>query len=90
MITQFFINIGRNVLVWLAGLWPTIDIENLWGGWRDFVAAFAITKSLGVWIPWETIFLCISASLTSYAVLVIVKTVRATAAHIPAVGGSGD
>lgn len=90
MITQFFINIAANILVWIAGLFPRVDTSNLWGGWHDFVVSFDIARSLGVWIPWSAMFACVTASVTSYGVLVVVKMIRASAAHLPAVGGSGD
>ena len=90
MITQFFIDMAVNVLVWIAGLFPNVDTDNLWGGWHDFVMAFDMAKSVGVWIPWDVIFMCVTASLASYGALVVVKMIRAVAAHVPAVGGAGD
>lgn len=91
MISEFFLNLAVGFVGWLAGLFgewdPPAELTGMATAAQSLVTQFA---SLGVWVPWGVIAACVGAAVASWAIVLGIKTIRAAAAHIPGVGGSGD
>lgn len=91
MISEWFLGLALGAVGWLAGLFgewePPAELTDMATQAQVLVGQFA---SLGVWVPWGVIAACVGASVTTWAIVLGIKTVRAAAAHIPAIGGSGD
>ncbi|BDZ38074.1 hypothetical protein [Microbacterium suwonense] len=91
MISEFFVNLAAGFVGWLAGLFgewtPPDALTDMASSANDLVVEFA---SLGVWVDWGVLSGCVAAALASWAVVLVVKVVRALAAHVPVIGGAGD
>ena len=91
MIAEFFMSLAAGFVDWLAGLFgeweppaALVDMSDSIGYlWGQFA-------SLGVWVDWGVLAACVAAALTTWAVVVGIKLVRAVVAHVPVFGGAGD
>lgn len=91
MIAEFFASLGMDIAIWVTTLFPEWEIPPWVGDARGQLLAMLQTHNgLGVWVDWGMMGLCITATATTYGVVLTIKLVRAVIAHIPQVGGRGD
>lgn len=45
---------------------------------------------MGVWVEWPVLSACVAVQVGVWLTVLVIKLVRAIAAHVPAVGGAGD
>lgn len=91
MIAEWIASFGMDIAIFIAGLFPEWDIP----GWvidsrGQLVSMIEAQAGLGVWIDWGVLGLCITATVTTYSIAIVIKLVRAAAGHIPQIGGKGD
>jgi len=91
MISKWFLVLAVGIVEWLAGVFGVWDppriLIDMSDGVADLLPQFA---SLGVWVDWAVIGACVAASVATWGIVLLIKLIRAVAAHIPAFGGAGD
>ncbi|WP_449280968.1 hypothetical protein [Leucobacter sp.] len=91
MISEFFANLAVWFVEWLAsvfGEWtPPAAFTEAKTTMAELLAGFA---SLGVWVNWAVLGVCMLTAIAAWAVVLGIKLVRAIVAHIPVIGGAGD
>lgn len=91
MIAEFLADLAMNFAIWVAGLFPEWELPPWVHDSRSQLVDMIETyNGLGVWIDWGILGVCITATATTYAVMLGIKLVRAVIAHIPQIGGRGD
>lgn len=91
MIAEFFSDLGMNIAIWITTLFPEWEIPEWVHDSRGTLLGLLQTHSgLGVWVDWGVLGLCITATATTYGVMLLVKLIRAALGHVPQVGGKGD
>jgi hypothetical protein len=90
VISEWFITIGIGFAGWVVGLFPEWDVPSEVAGFDDMLNGFiAPFSSLGAWVPWTVIFICVGLAVAAWVIGWGVKAIRAVAAHVPFVGGAG-
>lgn len=82
-------------VAWFIGLigsafpdWePPVELTQISGMVADLMGRFG---GLSAWVEWPVLTGCIAVSLATWAAVAGLKLIRAIAAHVPALGGSGD
>lgn len=91
MLVEWFLTFCATILGLIAGLFGAWDapaeLLNATGAARDLLTQFA---SVGVWINWPVLNGCITATVITWATVLLIRLARAVLAHFPAFGGSGD
>jgi hypothetical protein len=90
VITQFFINLAKSFLIWLAGIFGSADLSVLQSVKASVTSFSAQVASFGSWVDWAVLGSCITVVTGTWVVASVIKLVRAVVAHIPAIGGAGD
>lgn len=91
MIAEFFASLGMDIAIWVTTLFPEWEIPSWVTDSRgQLVGMIEAHNGLGVWVDWVVLGLCITATATTYGVVLVIKLVRAVIGHIPQVGGKGD
>ena len=91
MISEFFINLAMGFVTWLTSLAATDwvvppEIASFDDTVSGFISSFV---GLSVWAPWALMIGCVTVAVTTWLVCLLIKALRAVAAHVPLVGGAG-
>lgn len=90
MITSAITGAGMGFAAWIVGLFPGFTpaawMTTLPQQINDILQNFT---GLGVWVDWTAVGIAFTATVTAYVVGFGIKLIRAVAAHIPFIGGSG-
>lgn len=83
-------NVTSTFLVWLAGLFPAVDIPAWFVGLDDqYNALMAPISGVGAWVDFNIMITCVTFALGVWLVCFIIKLLRAVASYIPFFGGAG-
>lgn len=91
MISEFFINLAFGIVTWMTSLAGTDwEVPAEIASFDDTLSAFIGSFSgLGVWAPWVLMLTCVGIAVGTWIVCLVIKALRAVAAHVPMVGGAG-
>jgi len=91
VITEWFLTLMADFVGMLAdafGPWtPPSELVNATSGANS---ALANMQGVGVWVNWPVLMGCIATSVAVWGGVLVIKLVRAIAAHVPQFGGGGD
>jgi hypothetical protein len=90
MISEFFIDLSVNFIVWLAGVFGSYTPPDELLNAVDAVdGALAGISGVGVWVDWAVLGACTAAASATWAVVFGIRLVLRVASHIPIIGGAG-
>lgn len=91
MISEFFLNLAATFAVWVADLFPEwtppTQLTDAASGMSSLLSTFS---GIGAWVSFPVIGACVTAAVGTWAVVLVIKIIRAALAHVPAFGGAGD
>lgn len=91
MITNAILQVGLMFVDLLTGWFPkqpAVDqVVVQAGGFLAPIVAGA--ASLGVWVPWGVIGLCVGVVVPLFLATLTFKTIRAIVSYLPLIGGAG-
>lgn len=91
MISEWFLNLAAGFVGWLAGLFGVWEPPQVLLDMADTVSlVVSMFADFGVWVDWVVLGACVLASVATWGIVLVIKVIRAIAAHVPAFGGSGD
>lgn len=90
MISEFFMGLATNFVVWLAGLFgswtPPEQLLNAVDAVDGFLSG---VSGVGVWVDWAVLSACLVASSTTFGIVLSVRVILRLASHVPLFGGAG-
>jgi len=91
VITDFFLNLWAGFQEWLFGMLPDVtEADGVIATASNWVGTLITAgSSLGVWIPWVTIGVCVQVAGVVWVMTFLFKIARSVIAHIPFIGGNG-
>lgn len=90
MITEFFLRLLADFNMFVTGLFPDWELPD----WMvDFAPAVSgligFIADTGAWIDWTVLIAVTTSVAATFTVVLLIRLIRAIAAHIPFFGGSG-
>ena len=91
VIVEFFMSLGGQIFAWASqNMSSSTDLDGvIVKSGTAIVPIIQGIGSMGVWIPWQVIGLCMGALFPLYLGAFLFKVARAIAAHLPLIGGAG-
>lgn len=90
MISEFFLDVAVNFILWLAGLFgtwtPPAELQNAVDVVDNVMSGF---HGVGVWVEWGVVAACMAAASLTWAIVFGMRVVMRLASHVPLVGGAG-
>ena len=89
MITDWLIDVGRQLMAWLLGLFPADWQVPDWltGLSTQLGVVLAGAAGMGVWIPWALIFTVVTATFVLWTLGLTLKLARWLLGLVPTMGG---
>lgn len=90
MVIEWLLGLAVVINDFVTGLFPDIEFPDWFVNIDDrFNAVFASIDGLGAWVDFGLAITCVMAALGTWVSCLGIKALRAAAAHVPFVGGSG-
>lgn len=91
MIIEWLVGVAMGIATWFTGLFATDwEVPTFLSGLDNTLnSVFANISGVSVWADWGFIIAVVLVVVSTWAVGLSVKVVRAIASHIPFFGGSG-
>jgi len=90
MIIEWLLDLALSIVEWIFSLFGGIQIPgNIRNPSGALGSLFSQIGSLGVWVPWGVISVCVVSVLGVWGIMFLVKVIRQFIAHVPQFGGAG-
>lgn len=89
MITEWLMNVGHTVGLWVVSLFPTLPAEAVHASVDPLSLIGANIGAMSVWVNWPLLVTQATYVMSLYFVFMLVKITRAILGHVPFIGGNG-
>lgn len=90
MVIEWALGLALMVSEWITGMFPEVEIPQWFIDLDGAVnTVFATLSGLSAWVDFVLLFGVLSTTAIVWVACLIIKALRAAAAHVPLVGGSG-